>query len=65
MRIQIKNVQHSFHGIRFVNKELIQEIIANNNEKYIARGHGCSFGDQAILKSGIVLSTNALKEIKL
>ena len=50
--------------INYVNKELIQEIIANNNEKYIARGHGCSFGDQAILKSGIVLSTNRLKEIK-
>jgi len=50
--------------INYVNNELIQETIANNNEKYIARGHGCSFGDQAILKSGIVLSTNRLKEIK-
>ena len=50
--------------IQYVNKELIQETIKSNNEKYIARGHGCSFGDQALLNSGIVLNTNNLKEIK-
>ena len=50
--------------IELINKESIQKTIINNNEKFIARGHGCSFGDQAILNSGIVLDTNNLKEIK-
>lgn len=50
--------------IQLINKESIQKTIINNNEKFIARGHGCSFGDQAILNSGIVLDTNNLKEIK-
>ena len=50
--------------IRLINKESIQRLITNSNEKFIARGHGCSFGDQAILNSGIVLDTNNLKEIK-
>ena len=50
--------------IQLINKESIQKLIINSNEKFIARGHGCSFGDQAILNSGIVLDTNNLKEIK-
>ena len=50
--------------IQLINKESIQKLISNSNEKFIARGHGCSFGDQAILNSGIVLDTNNLKEIK-
>ena len=49
--------------VHYINKELIQKTIANNNEKFIARGHGCSFGDQAILNSGIVLDTNNLKGV--
>lgn len=50
--------------IQLINKESIQKLITNSNGKFIARGHGCSFGDQAILNSGIVLDTNNLKEIK-
>ena len=50
--------------IQLIDKESIQKLITNSNGKFIARGHGCSFGDQAILNSGIVLDTNNLKEIK-
>ena len=32
-------------------------------KKIIARGHGCSFGDQAALTDGVVIDTNNLNKV--
>jgi decaprenylphospho-beta-D-ribofuranose 2-oxidase len=43
----------------------LQNFIKNNNKgrKIIARGHGCSNGDQSVLSDGIVIDTSFLNKI--
>jgi decaprenylphospho-beta-D-ribofuranose 2-oxidase len=41
----------------------LQKFLINNNKKIIARGHGCSNGDQSVLMDGIVVDMNNLNKI--
>jgi UDP-N-acetylenolpyruvoylglucosamine reductase len=47
------------------NKKNLIEFLKSNNNKIIARGHGCSFGDQAIcsVKNGVTIDLSSLNTI--
>ena len=46
------------------NFEDLQSFLQNNKDKkIIARGHGCSNGDQSILKNGVVIDMSNINKI--